>query len=72
MVKEKSKLGRGRINDVSNTLEQIGGKNLGQIPVVCAGVKSRPTLYNIRNQEIRGYQSHQWAELYVPLHEDGS
>jgi hypothetical protein len=73
-LKKNQKLGRGRINDVSNALEQIGGKNLGQIPVVCAGVKSRPTLYNIRNQEkYEGYQSHQWAELYVPLHaEDGS
>ena len=73
-LKKNQKLGRGRINDVANALEQIGGKCLGQVDITLAGKKSRPTLYLIRNQEEHdGKQTWQYAELYNVLHaEDGS
>ena len=73
-LKKNQKLGRGRINDVANALEQIGGKCLGQVDITLAGKKSRPTLYLIRNQEEHeSKQTWQYAELYNVLHaEDGS
>jgi len=73
-LKKNQKLGRGRINDIANALEQIGGRCLGQVNIILAGKKSRPTLYLIRNQEQHeGKTGPELADLYNVLHaEDGS
>ena len=73
-LKKQQKIGRGRINDVANALEQIGGRCLGQVNIILAGKKSRPTLYLVRNHEKNeGKTALELADLYNVLHaEDGS
>jgi len=72
-LKKQQKIGRGRINDVANALEQIGGRCLGQVNIILAGKKSRPTLYLVRNhEENEGKTTLELADLYNILHaEDG-
>ena len=57
-LRHNNMLGRARINDVANALEQIGGRNLGQVRVqidfdiIGEGTAfTKPTLYLIRRQD---------------------
>ncbi len=57
-LRHNNMLGRARINDVANALEQIGGRNLGQVRVqidfdiIGEGTSfTKPTLYLIRRQD---------------------
>ena len=50
-LKQQQILGRARINDVSNALEQIGGRCLGQCRITIDKNVQKPTLYFIREQD---------------------
>jgi len=50
-LKKQQILGRARINDVSNALEQIGGRCLGQCRITIDKKVQKPTLYLIRDQD---------------------
>lgn len=56
-LRHNNMLQRGRVNDVANALEQIGGRNLGQVRIDQFNNVSnkyevrKPTLYLIRNVE---------------------
>ena len=68
-LKKQQILGRARINDVSNALEQIGGRCLGQCRIKIDGKVQKPTLYLIREQDkYFGRQSQELVdELYFPV-----
>ncbi len=51
ILKQEHILGRARINDVSNALEQIGGRCLGQCRIKIDKKTQKPTLYLIREQD---------------------
>ena len=68
-LKKQQILGRARINDVSNALEQIGGRCLGQCRIKIDSKVQKPTLYLIREQDkYFGRQSQELVdELYFPV-----
>ena len=68
-LKKQQILGRARINDVSNALEQIGGRCLGQCRIKIDSKVQKPTLYLIREQDkYFGRNSQELVdELYFPV-----
>jgi len=68
-LKSKGMLKNGRINDVANALESIGGRLLGQCRVSIDNKITKPTLYLIRDlDKYFGVQPQKLAdELYFPI-----
>jgi hypothetical protein len=68
-LKKQQILGRARINDVSNALEQIGGRCLGQCRITIDGKVQKPTLYLIREQDTHFGKKPQELvdDLYFPV-----
>ena len=68
-LKKQQILGRARINDVSNALEQIGGRCLGQCRITIDKKVQKPTLYLIRNQDKHFGKKPQEIvdDLYFPI-----
>ena len=68
-LKKQQILGRARINDVSNALEQIGGRCLGQCRITIDKKIQKPTLYLIRDQDKHAGRKPQEVvdELYFPV-----
>jgi len=69
ILKRERILGRARINDVSNALEQIGGRCLGQCRITIDKKVQKPTLYLIRDQDKHLGKPHQELaqDLYFPV-----
>ena len=68
-LKKQQILGRARINDVSNALEQIGGRCLGQCRITIDKKVQKPTLYLIRDQDKHFGKKPQEIvdDLYFPI-----
>ena len=69
-LSEKKMLSNARINDISNSLELIGGKCIGQCRVEMRNTQpSKPTLYLIRRVAELGHNNPQSLadEFYKPI-----